>query len=185
MGRFERKAAMTRTGIFVSLAALAAATACMPKPEPQPAPEPPPAAELAPPAPTPTPTPAGDWRDGPVTPGEWRYDATRTLAEFGPRGGAALFSMRCDLASRQMVLTRTGPTSGTTLRIRTFYGFRSLPLETQAGSPQLVTRVPAADRVLDGMAFSRGRFLIEATGAPTLVIPAWTEPSRVIEDCRA
>lgn len=172
---------MIRMRIFVSAAALAV-TACMPKP--QPAPEPPPAAELAPaPAPTPTPTPAGDWRDIALTPGVWRYDAARRQADFGP-AGEALFSMRCDAASRQMVLTRAGTSSGNTLRIRTSYGFRAVPLEVQAGSTQLVARLPATDRVLDGMAFSRGRFLIEMTGAPTLVIPAWTEPSRVIEDCR-
>jgi hypothetical protein len=34
------------------------------------------------------------------------------------------------------------------------------------------------------MVFSRGRFTVEVPGAPMLVIPAWPEPARVIEDCR-
>jgi hypothetical protein len=34
------------------------------------------------------------------------------------------------------------------------------------------------------MAFSRGRFMVEAQGMATLVLPAWPEPARVVEDCR-
>ena len=40
------------------------------------------------------------------------------------------------------------------------------------------------DELLDAMAFSRGRFVIEQAGAPTLVVPAYPEVGRVIEDCR-
>ncbi|WP_345907778.1 hypothetical protein [Sphingomonas sp. UBA4815] len=40
------------------------------------------------------------------------------------------------------------------------------------------------DRLLDAMAFSRGRFTIEQAGQPPLIIPAYAEVGRVIEDCR-
>jgi hypothetical protein len=40
------------------------------------------------------------------------------------------------------------------------------------------------DPLLDAMAFSRGRFTLEMAGAQTLVLPAWSEIGRVIEDCR-
>ena len=40
------------------------------------------------------------------------------------------------------------------------------------------------DPLLDAMAFSRGRFMVEMGGAQTLVLPAWSELGRVIEDCR-
>jgi hypothetical protein len=43
---------------------------------------------------------------------------------------------------------------------------------------------PAGDAALDWIAFSRGRFVVAATGMPLLVLPAWPEPARVIEDCR-
>ena len=33
--------------------------------------------------------------------------------------------------------------------------------------------------------YSRGRFIIQQDGLPTLVIPAWPEIERVTEDCRA
>ena len=42
----------------------------------------------------------------------------------------------------------------------------------------------ASDRQLDAMAFSRGRFMLEVSGLPTLVLPAWAEVGKVIEDCR-
>ncbi|WP_159983748.1 hypothetical protein [Novosphingobium sp. 18050] len=44
--------------------------------------------------------------------------------------------------------------------------------------------LPARDKVLDAMAFSRGRFAISAPGESTLYIPSWAEVARVIEDCR-
>lgn len=173
---------MTNKHILVSIAALAAA-GCMPRQEaPAPAPEPPPAAELAP-APTPSPTPTADWRDVPLTPGDWRFDPARAVAEFGT-AGAPLFSLRCDAPAKQIVLTRTGTATGNALIIRTSFGFRSLLLQTVAGSPQVVARVPANDRLLDGMVFSRGRFTVQLPGAALLVIPAFAEPARVIEDCR-
>lgn len=178
----ERKATMARKRILVSIAALAVA-GCVAKQEaPPPAPEPAPAAELAP-EPTP-PAPAADWRDIALTPGDWRFDPARRVAEFGAPG-APLFSLRCDMAAKQIVLTRSGTARGNTLIVRTSFGFRSLPLETVAGSPQLAARVPASDRVLDGMVFSRGRFTVQMPGTALLVIPAFAEPARVIEDCRA
>ena len=40
------------------------------------------------------------------------------------------------------------------------------------------------DPLLDAIAFSRGRFVIEQTGQPPLVLPPHAEIGRVIEDCR-
>jgi hypothetical protein len=34
------------------------------------------------------------------------------------------------------------------------------------------------------MAFSKGRFAIEAGSAPPLYLPSWPEVTRVVEDCR-
>jgi hypothetical protein len=38
--------------------------------------------------------------------------------------------------------------------------------------------------MLDKLAYSLGRTMIEASGTPTLILPAWPEVARVIEDCR-
>jgi hypothetical protein len=56
------------------------------------------------------------------------------------------------------------------------------PARSPAG--WLVVVLTARDPLLDAMAFSRGRFALEAAGLETLYLPAWPELSRVIEDCR-
>lgn len=43
----------------------------------------------------------------------------------------------------------------------------------------------AYDPLLDAIIFSRGRIAVGIPGQPTLVLPAWAEAERVIEDCRA
>ncbi|SDC10083.1 hypothetical protein SAMN05444678_101352 [Sphingomonas sp. YR710] len=42
----------------------------------------------------------------------------------------------------------------------------------------------ANDPLLDRLAFSRGRFALAAPGLAQVVVPAWAEPARTIEDCR-
>jgi hypothetical protein len=117
--------------------------------------------------PPPAGTNAEGWRDQPLTPGDWSYDPGSGEARY------AGFSLRCDAARRQVALSRAGVTGP--LLLRTTYGERTLP----AG-----TALPAADPLLDEMAFSRGRFTVEAPGMPALILPAWPEPARVVEDCR-
>lgn len=143
-------------------------SACAAKPVPAPAPEPP--VRTSPPplqAPPPAETGAGDWRDRPQTPGDWSYDAAAGEARYGD------LSLRCDRGRRQVVLSRAGASGP--LRLRTTYGERLLP----AGGA-----LPAADLSLDEMAFSRGRFTVDAPGLAPLVLPTWPEPARVVEDCR-
>jgi hypothetical protein len=118
-------------------------------------------------APPPAETAAQDWRDLPLAPGDWNYDPGRSEARYGD------FSLRCDSALGQVVAARAG--SSGPLRLRTTYGERVLP----AGGA-----LAAADPILDEMAFSRGRFTVEGPGGAPLVLPAWPEPARVVEDCR-
>ena len=175
---------MTRARILMALAAASALGACVPTPEAAPAPEP-----LPTPAPAPAPTPlpvAADWRDIPLTPGDWRYGtgSGAPVATFGA-GNQPLFTVRCDAPRRQVVLARIGTAAGNTLTIRTSFGSRNLPLAVEADTPgQLDARLAATDKLLDDMAFSRGRFTVTVPGQAMLVIPAYPEPARVIEDCR-
>jgi hypothetical protein len=66
--------------------------------------------------------------------------------------------------------------------IRTSYGARTLPANAQADG--LAATLSASDPLLDQIAFSRGRFTVEVAGQPQLVLPAWPEVARVVEDCR-
>jgi hypothetical protein len=151
----------------------------------------PPSPPVAVPRPVPVPpTPSApqplDWRDWAVTPGDWSYraDVAGSVAAFGRSGGEALLTLRCDRGSSIVSLSRSG--SGTApLLVRTTSLARTLTaLPANADSGQATVALEARDPLLDAMAFSRGRFIVEQPSAPTLVVPAWAEIGRVIEDCR-
>ena len=171
--------------ILLMFGALAAA-GCVPKAAPPPEPRPQP-----PPQPQPTsapPPPAADWRDIPLTSGDWVYNAQggNSQALFGPANSEALFSVRCDRARRQVILSRAGQTSGDAMSIRTTFGARSLPVTVGTEPlPYAAATLSANDSFLDSMVFSRGRFTVAVPGTTMLVIPAWPAPARVIEDCRS
>lgn len=167
---------------------LALLAGCVPRPAPTPQqqaprPAPPPA-----PAPAPAPQPSADWRDLLLTPGSWSYrvDAAGTQALFGPAGFGASFTLRCDKSRRTISLMRQGITTGNTMTIRTSFGQRNFPLSVQTNPiPYVFSTLPVADPFFDTIAFTRGRFTVQVPGTDMLIIPAWPEPARVIEDCRS
>lgn len=173
-----------RVKAVVVLAGLALVAGCIPKPavppppgpQPQPAPPPPPVAR--------------DWRYGPLNPGGWTYSdrVGHSEAGFGVPGAARGFVVRCDRATRTVLLARDGGAVGGAMTIRTSSDTRSLPIAAVPGNPAPgagAASLPANDRFLDAMVFSRGRFVVEMAGAPMLVMPSWPEPARVVEDCRS
>lgn len=110
-----------------------------------------------------------------------------SIAQFGIAGQPVLFALRCDLATRNVVLSRGGnlTTPSASMQFTTSFGVFTLAAANGGGQPAaIVAQVTARDPRLDQMAFSRGRFLIDAAGQPRLVLPAWPEVARVIEDCR-
>lgn len=167
-------------------------SACVAPPPPPPAAAAAPVAvPVAPPAPTSSPPPAaprGDWRDWPLTPGDWVYrqDARGSIALFGRSGSDAEVTLRCDRAAGAIYLSRRGPAvSNMTMTLRTTSSARTLTMRPTGGSPSyLAVTLAVRDPLLDAMGFSRGRFVIEQPGLPVLVVPAWAEILRVTEDCR-
>ena len=149
--------------------------ACVPNSAP-PAPAPPPAPPPSLPPPQPAPPPMA-WQEAPLTPGDWIYrrDDGRSAADF-----AGMFELRCD-GGLQIRLVRSGAGPGE-MWVSTTYGTRGLTAAAEQGA--LVVRLAASDPLLDEMAFSRGRFAVQARGTAMLILPAWPEPARVIEDCR-
>ena len=161
--------------------------ACCTPPAPVPAPPPP-----APPvrtAPPPPPTPEYEnWLDAPQTGGDWSYTdgAGLSYALFGPAGEAARLGLECRKADRVVRVVRAGnAASDVAMRIRTETAERMLTgVPSPDGRPMIIATLQANDRLLDAMAFSRGRFAVETSGLDTLYVPAWAEVTRVIEDCR-
>jgi len=162
---------MKRLAVALPLAVAACTTAPAPPPRiAAPAPVP----VIAPPPPVET-----DWRDRPYTRGSWHY-ADRA-ASYGPDGAQPLLVMRCDPAARTITLSVAG--SVTSLTLRTSYAERTLPAQPGPDGRSLIA-FAAPDPALDQIAFSRGRFSLSGPGLAEIDIPAWAEPSRVIEDCR-
>jgi hypothetical protein len=169
----------------ILIIALAAGASCAPNTPRPPVNRAPPPTPVAPPRATSAPLPA-DWRDWPVTPGNWSYarDTGGSEARYGPAGGLPLATLRCDLPNRRLFLSRAGGVA-TPMTVRTTSLARQVPTGATGGEPAYVAAVlPASDPLLDAMAFSRGRFALEQAGQPPLVLPAWAEVGRVIEDCR-
>ncbi len=159
------------------LTALALVAACVPatKPPVQ-APRPVPTTPAAPPKPAPP--PPTDWRDAPQTPGDWRITSPG-IANFAN----GTFGIRCNRAASTISLFRSGTSAGSaSLTITTSDTNRALAAHPVSGGIQV--DLSASDRLLDSMAFSRGRFMVQAQGMAPLYIPSWSEISRVIEDCR-
>jgi hypothetical protein len=174
---------VSRMALAAGLAA--ALGACAPRPAPQPAPPPAPEPPAPRPAPAPPPSPAAapGWQDAPLSPGDWSYDSATATAAFGAPGQPS-FVLRC-AGGGQMTLERRGaaPATAGMLTIRTSSAARTLPARS---TPEgLAATLPASDPLLDAIVFSRGRFAVEAGMMPALVVPAWPEAARAIEDCRS
>ena len=174
----------TRLALLLPLAVVAACSGeRAPPPQPAAAPQPRPVATPAP-RPAPTPAPVG-WADLPLTPGTWAYDTSGgvTSARFGT--AEAQFIVRCDPSTRRVRLLRSGSPAAPTMSVRTSFGARIVGLTPLDGPGSFVgAELSPSDPFLDSMIFSRGRFSVEITGTPTLIIPSWAEPARVVEDCR-
>lgn len=154
-----------------------------------PRPVPPPrAAYVAPPAPYVPPAPlppTNDWRDWALTPGDWRYAAAAggSVSSYGS-GATARLSLQCIAGAHAMLVTiDAAPAGAATVRTSSMTQAITLALSAD-GAASATLRLSATDPLLDAMAFSRGRFVIEAPGRPPLVVPVYAEIGRVIEDCR-
>ena len=177
---------MKITRLLPILAVLAMLSTCAAPRKPAPAPV------LAPPlrpfASIPPAAPPTDWRDAALTPGNWTYEpgAAGSTARFGLDAAAPLTSLRCDRMAGRIALQRAGDAPGPLpLSITTSTVTRAFTANPEPGATrQLGLALGARDPILDAMAFSRGRFVIEVAGLPPLYLPAWPEVARVIEDCR-
>lgn len=161
-----------RSDLVGASLALLALGACVPRAAPpSPLPAPAPAPRPVPPAPRPAPAPPPtDWATAPLSPGDWEYALSSSTPGAIFRSTGIAFSIQC--RGREIALDLSGTQAP--LVIRTSYGERRLA----------TGQVLATDLLLDQMAFSRGRFLVTAEDGRSLVVPAWPEFARVVEDCR-
>ena len=155
---------------------------------PRPAPAPAPVTKPRPIPPAPLPQPPADWRDAAQTPGNWTWSLPngRSTATFTGASGNALVTLSCDRAQGRVLLSRTGA-AATAMPLAVATTSLRRPLLSDPAFPAngwLTVPIAATDSLLDAIAFSRGRFALEAAGQETLYLPSWPEISRVVEDCR-
>ncbi len=116
----------------------------------------------------------------------WTYQTVPggSAARFIDSSGTARFELECSKATRRVTISRASATAAPGLFIWTTDASRSVAARFDAAASRVALELAARDPLLDAIAFSRGRIAVVMTGAEALVMPAWPEAARTIEDCR-
>ena len=117
------------------------------------------------------------YRAMPLASGSWtlRLSAASSEASYGAQGSAARLTLRCDLVARRVRISLPDRPAGAITIITS-------SLTRTLAAPGEVT---IFDPLLDAIAFSRGRFVVTTPASiDVLVVPAWPEAARIVEDCR-
>ncbi|HEY6048087.1 MAG TPA: hypothetical protein VIV07_03475 [Sphingomicrobium sp.] len=118
--------------------------------------------------------------------GQWVYSSSSggSAAVFTDESARPQLTIRCTRLSRQVTIAKPATAASPTLNVWTATQVRSLPASFDAATQQLSVSLAAFDPSLDAIAYSRGRLGIGLAGAAPLVVPAWADVARVVEDCR-
>ena len=127
-----------------------------------------------------------DFSTATVAPGAWTYQALPGASEarFIDSGGIARLVIRCTRASRQVSFSPTSAVAATSIFVWTSSASRNVPVRFEPNAMRVTADFSAFDPLLDAIAFSRGRVAVTMVGGLSLVVPAWPEAARTIEDCR-
>lgn len=119
--------------------------------------------------------------------GSWTYSATGdgSEASFADSSGVAQIVVHCARATRHVSIAKPASGAAPFVNVWTSSLERSEAASFNPATGRLTIDLSAADPLLDALANSRGRLGFIVGNEPALVIPAWAEAARVIEDCRA
>ena len=133
------------------------------------------------------PAPALDYSVALPIAGSWSYAsaADGSKATFRDAAARPQLVVHCTRAARQVTIAKPATGAAPFLYLWTTSLSRSLPASFNPMTARLSATVGAWDPLLDALAFSLGRVAVTVSGQPPLVVPAWAEVARVIEDCRA
>jgi hypothetical protein len=104
-------------------------------------------------------------------------------ARFANAAGNPQLWVHCTRATRRVTIAKPA-SAAAPFNLWTSSVTKSVPSSFNAASARLTIDLPAWDPLLDALATSRGRIGVSAGTQPPLVLPAWPEVARVIEDCR-
>ena len=118
--------------------------------------------------------------------GSWTYAATADGSEatFANASGQPQLIIRCTRSTRRVAIAKPASGAAPFISIWTSAQSKSAPASFNPATNRLTADFAAYDAFLDAIAFSRGRAAFSVGTAPALVVPTWSEISRVIEDCR-
>jgi hypothetical protein len=119
--------------------------------------------------------------------GDWSYVATPDGSEatFANGGGAPQLWIHCTRSTRQVSIAKAATAAAPFIAIWTSSQTRSVPASFNPATGRLTIQLGANDSLLDALSNSRARLGFTIGNEPPLVVPAWAEPVRVVEDCRA
>jgi hypothetical protein len=121
------------------------------------------------------------------TAGNWTYAATPdgSEARFANASAIPQLWVHCTRATHRVSIARPASAAAPFVSVWTSSQTRSVPSSFNPATGRLTIGIAATDPLLDAMATSRGRLGFAVGAQPSLVVPAWAELARVIEDCRA
>jgi hypothetical protein len=119
--------------------------------------------------------------------GNWTYAATADGSEAAFANASAIpqLWLHCTRATRRVSVAKSATAAAPLLNVWTSALTRSAPASFNPATGRLTIDLAPTDPLLDAISSSRGRIGFSVAGQPALVIPAWAEAARVIEDCRA
>jgi hypothetical protein len=119
--------------------------------------------------------------------GNWTYAATNDGSEavFANPSGFPQLVVHCTRATRRVSIAKPATAAAPSINIWTSSLTRSVPASFNAATGRLTAELDASDPLLDALSNSRGRLGFTVLPQPPLVVPAWAEVARVVEDCRA
>ena len=120
-------------------------------------------------------------------PGSWRYAPAidGSDAVFANAAGNPQLIVHCTRATRRITISTPASAAAPSVNVWTSSLERSVAAAFNPASGRLAIDFANYDPLLDAIASSRGRVGFTIGVQPPLVVPAWAEPARVIEDCRA
>ena len=118
--------------------------------------------------------------------GRWSYATVPGGSEVTFVNAAARpqLTVRCARPTRQVTISKPATGAAPFLFVWTSGLTRNVPASFNPATARISATLSAFDALLDAVAFSRGRIAVSVSGQPPLLLPAWSEAARVIEDCR-
>jgi hypothetical protein len=119
--------------------------------------------------------------------GNWSYSPTAEGSEavFSNASSFPQLWVRCTRATRRVSIAKPTTAAAPFVNVWTSSLTQSVAASFNPTTGRLSIELGAFDPLLDAIASSRGRVGFSVTNQPVLVVPAWAEAARVIEDCRS